>query len=480
VIDPAASRADFSGDLNGFDFNATRDRLGLGAILSSAQPNKLVLLRDLLRTELGTLADPLPDHQSPNVIIANTLIAKHSIHMHMPGEARARADLPTLILSAYARPLPGDLPNVPRYPSASWAGDNEFTLLPLFYASERDGERIDIAPVNPYLTAIHNGGPLHMLSTKDPWHEVFHFPTFDVKLVNNTDKTIFFHEAEFRVATSKPDYYAVPAAIGPLGSLYVCFCNLGWGDMKNATLRFALTSIPEEQLDDAPLRLPEHLPHKIELGTFDSSKTFTLLPFFEIEDLNTNRLADLLDTHWDSDESNVRLHRELEFRYETTDSAREKRVVQTRELPRADYEHFLQKAAGRFYKSRPCLAGVLEYDETSRDGSIVHRSVSTFAVLDFVRDGGFGAGAPPSNEYHIKLAVEEHDYVRKLQISQVLKAGESDRFLIQVAADRSSIHDLTFALRFNNDEVVEAPVHLELFCSPLDSHFARSREFSQL
>jgi hypothetical protein len=215
------------------------------------------------------------------------------------------------------------------------------------------------------------------------------------------------------------------------------------------------------------------------LGTFDSSKKFTLLPFFQIEGVNTNRLADLLDTHWDSDESKVRLNRELEFCYESADPAEEDRVVQTRELPRADYEHFLQIASGRFYKSRPCLAGVLEYDEKSKDGSIVHHSLSTFAVLDFARSGGFGAGAPPSNDYHIKLAVEQTDYVRKLQISHALKAGESDRFLIQVAADRSSIHDLTFALRFNNDEVVEAPVHLELFCSPIDSRFACGREYSQ-
>jgi SMEK domain len=105
IISPAESRADFSRDLNGFDFDATRDRLGLGTILSSAQPNQRLPLRDLLRRELGTLAAPLPDHQSPNVIIANTLIAKHGIHMHVPGEARATADLPTLILSAYARPL---------------------------------------------------------------------------------------------------------------------------------------------------------------------------------------------------------------------------------------------------------------------------------------------------------------------------------------------------------------------------------------
>jgi hypothetical protein len=203
-----------------------------------------------------------------------------------------------------------------------------------------------------------------------------------------------------------------------------------------------------------------------------------LLPFFQIEGVDPNRLADLLDTHWDTEESKVRFHRELEFCYESTDPAREERFVRTRELPREDYDHFLQQAAGRFYRSRPCLAGVLDYDETLRDGSTMHRTVSVLAVLDFARSG-FGAAAPASNEYHIKLDVEGDDYVRKLQISHALKAGETDRFLIQVAADRSSFHDLTFALRFNNDEVVEAPVHLELFCSPRDAHFASSREFSQ-
>lgn len=478
MISPADTRANFSRDLNGFNFDAVRDRVGLGKILSDAQAHQLLPLRDLLRKELGTLAAPSLEHPSTNVVIANTLIAKQSIHMHVAGEPRTGADSPTMILSAYARPLPDDLPSVPRYPTPSWASGRELTVLPLFYASERDGEQIFITPVNPYLSAVHKGGPLHTLNTADPWYDVFHFPTFDVKLVNNTDKTVFFHEAEFRVSTSTPDCSAMPAVLGPLGSLYVRLSNLGWGEMKNSRLRFALTAIPEEQLDDAPLQLPEHLPHCIELGTFDSTKTFTLLPFFQIEGIDTNRIAELLDTDWDSDELTVKLRRELEFCYEATAPDEDDRYVHTKELPRVDYEAFLQKAAGRFYKSYPSMAGMLEYDETLKDRSLEHRTVSVFAILDFARYG-FGAGAPPSNEYHIKLSVEEECYVRKLPISHALKAGEVDRFLIQVAADRSSIHDLTFALRFNNDEVVEAQVHLELFCHPMAAHYARSREFSQ-
>lgn len=479
MMSPAASRADFSRDLNGFDFDAARDRLGLGTILSLAQPDQLLPLRNLLRKELGTLADPLPTDQSPNVIIADTLIVKHGVHMRACGEARARTDLPTLILSAYARPLPNDLHGEPRYPSESWASECESTVLPLFYASHRNGERVDIAPVNPYFSAVQAGGPLHTLSTASPWYGTFHFPTFDVKLVNNTSNTVFFHEAEFRVATSKPDYRAMPAILGQLGSLYVNIFNLGWGEIKNATLRFAITSIDEEMLDQAPLRLPAQLPHTIALGTFDSSRTFTVLPFLQVEGIDANRLADLLDTEWHADKSIIRFPRELEFLYEASDSAQGGRFVQAWELPQADYEHFVQQVAGRFYKSRPCLAGVLEYDETAEDGQIDHRTVTTFAALDFARHGGYGAVAPPSNEYHVKLDVDGADYVRTLQISHALKPGETDRFLIQVAADQSSFHDLTFALRFNEDEVVEAPVRLELFCSQLDARFANSREFSQ-
>jgi hypothetical protein len=263
-----------------------------------------------------------------------------------------------------------------------------------------------------------------------------------------------------------------------MGSLYVHFCNLGWGEMMNASLQFALTPIAEEELEDALMQLPEVLPHRLELGTFDSSKTFTLLPFFQIEDIDTGRLSAMLNTHWDSDESTVHLQREMEFCYEAEDPDEEDRYVYTKELPRADYEVFLKEAAGRFYKSRPCLAGVLEYDESSIDGDVTHRSVTVFALLDFAQHG-YGAAAPPSNEYHVKLDVEGTDYVRSLQISHALKAGEADRFLIQVAAEKSSFHDLTFALRFNNDEVVEALVQLEVFCSPLDSHYASRQEFGQ-
>lgn len=458
VISPAESRADFSSDLNGFDFDAHRDRLGFGSILSSAQAELLAPLRDLLREELGTLADGIP--------------------LHARGGTRTESQSPTLILSAYAKPLPEDLLSTPCYPSTSWASESEMTVLPLSYASTRTDDRIKITPINPYVAAIQNGGPLHTLTTQNPWYGVFHFPTFDVKIVNNTDKTIFFHEAEFRVSTSKPNRSAVPAVLGPMGSLYVHFRNLGWGEMMNASLQFALIPIAEDEVEDAQMQLPEVLPHRLELGTFDHSKAFTLLPFFQIEDIDTGRLAALLNTHWDSDDSKVHLQREMEFCYEAENPDEEDRYVYTKELPRADYEFFLKEAAGRFYKSRPCLAGVLEYDESSINGDVTHRSVTVFALLDFAQYG-YGAAAPPSNEYHVKLDVEGTDYVRNLQISHALKTGETDRFLIQVAAEKSSFHDLTFALRFNNDEVVEALVQLEVFCSPLDSHYASRQEFGQ-
>jgi SMEK domain len=69
-ITPSESRADFTRDLKGFDFVATRDRVGLGTILSSAQASQLLPLRDLLRKELGSLASSSIDQPSPSVIIA--------------------------------------------------------------------------------------------------------------------------------------------------------------------------------------------------------------------------------------------------------------------------------------------------------------------------------------------------------------------------------------------------------------------------
>lgn len=206
-----------------------------------------------------------------NVIIANTVIAHQGIHMHSHGSTRRAEELPTLILSAYPRPLPDGLPIEPQYPSPTWASECEFRGVPLFYSSERDAVSINIKPVNPYLDAIRDGGPLHTLSTANPWYDTFHFPTFDVKLVNNTDKTVFFHEAEFRVASSKIDKRAIPAVVGVLGSLNVRFCNLGWSPIKNASLKFAITAIQESDCEAAPLELPEILPHNIFLGDIVSS-----------------------------------------------------------------------------------------------------------------------------------------------------------------------------------------------------------------
>jgi hypothetical protein len=116
------------------------------------------------------------------------------------------------------------------------------------YEARTEAGRLLIVPQDPYLSALRAGG---RLTAQDYWHslweDTFAWPELDVKVVNNTVETVFFHEAQFRVRRSRIDRRPVPVIHGaaytgdgtgwrsdfPLE-------NVGWGPMGDCVLRFHL------------------------------------------------------------------------------------------------------------------------------------------------------------------------------------------------------------------------------------------------
>ena len=102
---------------------------------------------------------------------------------------------------------------------------------------------------------------------------------------------------------------------------------------------------------------------------------------------------------------------------------------------------------------------MLEYDLP--DGS---RKEFRFGTDIRVEGPLFGMFGPPSFQYQAKLKVEGSDYQVPVEVSQIIQPGESDRILIQLDAEKSSIHSLKVLAIGNNGQLVTSnPMDVEMF-----------------
>jgi hypothetical protein len=87
-----------------------------------------------------------------------------------------------------------------------------------------------------------------------------------------------------------------------------------------------------------------------------------------------------------------------------------------------------------------------------------------------------GVPRPPGYEYATKFRVEGKDYQRQVSISQELKAGETDRFLVKIGFDKSSWHRFRARLLFNNGhEIVSPSIELHGFAPRLGIEYMRDK-----
>ena len=148
----------------------------------------------------------------------------------------------------------------------------------------------------------------------------------------------------------------------------------------------------------------------------------------------------------------------------------------TRYMPWSQYKALYKQSLGAFLDYEALIVGEVEYGQTDPDGNKSCRTNKLTAVVSL---GGPPEGDPmgPSYSYQILLEVEGEDYTKTVPISHSLGAGSSDRFLIVVAAEKSSVHEFDLVLKYNESEQLESkPVKLELFLSRPDSYYLEKKE----
>ena len=134
---------------------------------------------------------------------------------------------PTLILSSY---LPEDIRGGLARDSSHHPNSSKRSRL--IYRDCTEGDSLIVRPNDPYLDIVRNGGDLWPVNYwHSPWAKTFAFPTLDIKLVNNTDKTLFFHEVVLRVRRSRLDPRPIPIINGT-GYMKLPLYNIGWDQWR--------------------------------------------------------------------------------------------------------------------------------------------------------------------------------------------------------------------------------------------------------
>jgi hypothetical protein len=257
--------------------------------------------------------------------------------------------------------------------------------------SER-GKRL-ITATSPYLDGLRAREvrrPVLFFRTLFKWEPL----TLDFKILNTSSETQLFTAVEFRVRSSTIDPTPIPMVrSGFKGKFWIE--NDGWGSMNECRADFNLlvNGLTGEQAN-LYFAQRERFDHTSLCESARSGDTYV--------DISKTALA--------------------------TDTT-------------------------KFKDGIAWVAGILRYSFRDASGKVIGEGIP-FLVSVQLKDGThLGMPLGPSFSYDASLRSDGRDYVVSVPISQSLKPGEADRFLVRVSVDKSSIHDLSIILRYNNKEV---------------------------
>lgn len=311
------------------------------------------------------------------------------------------------------------------------------------YAVRRVNDRIQVTPVLPYLEIINAGGPIHPRG----FHGSFdwRYPTIDLKLVNNTKETVFITEAIIRVRRSmRVQRPLIVIGMDRCGRR-LPILNEGWEKARNSKLAFRFVQ------PNVAVRHP----------TERSAMRTVLLG--DIADYHSVDLSDALIASG-VDLANLDSHRLLHMAPNGNVAVTRDEYGRTKRMSRREFNELRRTWMGPFGDGIAPLSGHLEYDERSTDGPVRHRKLKVEAPIYFDKGCVQFSQVVPSAHHYASLRIDGSDYEQRVNVSQIVKPGEADRFQITVGAMQSSLHELQVELVYNSDEVIKTPrIDIELF-----------------
>lgn len=311
--------------------------------------------------------------------------------------------------------------------TSSWKYGEDTILR---YSLYRKEDRIKIECNLGYVTSFNWGGPIAPLEylhspTACPFR--WDFPILDFKVLNNQQVPLFLTEVVFDVEQSRPDP-------GPLLTINrdtqlrhagdLLLVNEGFCNLIDLTISFHLLpgSVAKPIDFGAPFR------HSISLPILRDYADVDVTQAFRAEGVDIDGLILLANGKWDQDTYVV----------PKADGSQER-------MTEAEVEEREEKCLGRFQDEVGTLAGEINFT-TAEDAGRKYR-VKFHAPVQLANQNRMGIPRPPTYAYDTAFDALNTNYQRRVQISQELQPGETDRFTLKVAISQPSFHRFRATLR---------------------------------
>ena len=258
-------------------------------------------------------------------------------------------------------------------------------------------------------------------------------PNFDIKVLNNSDTSLFLTEIIFEVKTSTLNPSPLIFIVGcgsEMRARHIELSNDGWGEIRNLKMKINCDTKFNENFDE-----------------------FTAEEY--IGNFLTDKKVDLTNM----------LHKITKIDFENFDCEYNK------PYNNGEYkiycEQLLKKYFGKYSSGKAFVNGILEFDADTIEKENRHFTLKFSSWINLYENTLAGAFVEPSSQYYIELPVEGSNYVIRKSISQELHPSKADRFNLKIYCEKSSAHVLNIYLKDISGKKIEVKknVHLNI-CIP--------------
>lgn len=324
------------------------------------------------------------------------------------------------------------------------------------YLYEKDSDVIRVKPHLPYLADENRA---RVFSGRDFWKSDLQGtqPILSVRLVNNSRETLLLTEMELIVAASEVDERPI---VTPLAGSYrgqLVFLNQGWGPVLDPSLKysirpigeckdpFALTSPIAPKLDSfdgsASIAIENSVPQALIEKTKQCEKTISSIC---VED-NCLDMDDATLQCLDTGQNERCLTVNRQASKEYVDRLLDDAYLKNNSRERRPEIHYKRVCS----KTPVCVNAELSYKD--KLGKSRTARFATYVYLDSQESHG---SLPPSEAYDASLIAGRSGTTVRRAVSQQIKPGDADQFLIRVSSDKSASYKFHLVIKSANTAIV--------------------------
>ncbi|MBE6186487.1 MAG: TIR domain-containing protein [Rikenellaceae bacterium] len=277
-----------------------------------------------------------------------------------------------------------------------------------------------------------------------------HYPTLDVTIVNNSDQTIVINDLLIDVEESyiTPNPFVIVEETA--GTIWLH--DRGWQHWDNATLRFSL--LGENEIFDGKYK------YERTISKTDSTST-SMMQYIIDYGIDYNSIGEKIQIGSFDENDGVPYWSPYSSDGEMLSYEFLNQLLYPAILEKEEHHYHDEEGGDEIYVNYKdpylILNGELTFDNK--------KSYKIGGRIRILTSEGYGAPyLECSRVYNVKLKDEGKNYVIKYPVGHYLKAGDVDRIIIQLAADKTSHHKFRVRLdNVNGEEISTDPVNLLLF-----------------